>query len=262
MKNILILLVFVIGCISCEKDSYLINDNNYPTTIKQMGPGAISQLRSAYYLENKYIVTSLNNFGFCDFHDDNPPIESAPFTNTLTQQEASDIVENFIVHNKAQTGINSFDIVEFDNNTPRVHSPNGSFIWNFETKNQYVDTLEVLKTKIIFMLENNEIYWCVGNWYPEIYIPSEFNFSSNEAKAQLVDNVVTHVGMAGEHETTITQESLDKSKVRLVVNPIKTDTEIEVRIAWEINIPSPVYYVIYVDVMTGNIIEKKPTIIA
>lgn len=262
MRNILIILVFAIGLISCEKDDYLINDDNYPTTIREISSDEISQLRSEYYLENKYIVTSLNNFGFCHFRDNNPEIESPPITGSLTQQEATDIVENFVLLNKAHTGINSFDNVEFDDINSRALSPDGSFMWTFETKNQYIDTLEVLKTKIIFMIKNSEMYWCVGNWYPEIYIPSEFNFSSNKAKSLLVDKVVSHLGWTGEYEVTITQESLDKSDVRLVVNPIKTETEIEVRIAWEINIPGPVHYLIYVDVMTGKIIEKEPTIIA
>jgi hypothetical protein len=34
------------------------------------------------------------------------------------------------------------------------------------------------------------------------------------------------------------------------------------RVTWEFNIPGPVYYKIYVDVMTGEIVMAVPTIIS
>jgi hypothetical protein len=47
-----------------------------------------------------------------------------------------------------------------------------------------------------------------------------------------------------------------------MVVPIRTGETTELRLAWQVNIPSPVFYLIYVDAMTGQIIKQEPTIIS
>lgn len=262
MRYFIIILIFTIGVISCEKVNYPDVDNNYPTTINEINADAIVKLRNKFSLNNKYIVTSLSNFGFCDFGNNNPEIESPPITGSLTQQEAIDIVENFVMLNKSHTGINFFEDVLFDKISLNAESPEGSYVWTFKTKNQYIDTLEVLNSKIIFKIKNSEMYWCVGNWYPEIYIPESFRVSSENAKTVLLGRVVTHLDWDGSWNVTITEENLSESDVRLVIKPLEFENKIELRVAWEVLIPYPVNYRILVDVIFGNIIYEEPTIIS
>jgi hypothetical protein len=262
MKYVCIALVFATSFISCEKVNHPDVDHNYPTTINEISADAISQLRSEYHLKNRYMVTSLNNFGFCGFFDNATEIEWPPITGPLSQQEAIGIVENFALLNKSHTGISSFDDVQFAEISSSAVSSEGSSMWSFETNNQYIDTLEVLDTKIIFMIKNSEMYWCVGNWYPEIYIPKSFNFNSENAKTVLVGRVVTHLGWADSWDVTITPENLSESEVRLVIKPLKYDDRIEIRVAWEVLIPYPVNYRILVDVIFGDIVYEEPTIIS
>lgn len=74
---------------------------------------------------------------------------------------------------------------------------------------------------------------------------------------------MTHYDIAGKpYYVKITTADLEKSTSKLKIYPIKDAKKIELRVTWEINIPTPVYYKIYIDVMTGEIIAKEPTIIS
>ena len=56
------------------------------------------------------------------------------------------------------------------------------------------------------------------------------------------------------------KNNIDKSTIGLKILPITTNDKIELRVSWLFNIPGPVFYKIYVDVMTGEIIREEPTI--
>jgi Zn-dependent metalloprotease len=104
---------------------------------------------------------------------------------------------------------------------------------------------------------------CYGNRYPHIYIPGKFTFSQQKAKERLVNRVVSHYTIAAQkYDVKISASDIDKSSTRLVVYPVTKEDRIELRVTWEINIPGPVFYKIYVDVMTGEIINEEPTIIS
>ena len=83
------------------------------------------------------------------------------------------------------------------------------------------------------------------------------------AKTSLLNKVVWHSTIAGvPYSATITAASLAASTTHLVVYPNTVDNQIELRVTWQINIPGPVYYLILVDVMTGEIISGQPTIVS
>jgi hypothetical protein len=113
------------------------------------------------------------------------------------------------------------------------------------------------------MIKNREIEYCIGNWYHNIYVPKSFNFDQDKAKAILVNKVVSHTTIGGQqYNVTISATDLNSSITKLKILPLTTDDKIELRVSWQINIPGPVYYKIYVDVMTGDIIGEEPTIIS
>ena len=107
------------------------------------------------------------------------------------------------------------------------------------------------------------MHYCAGNWYPEVYIPGHFNIDRDKAKSSLLNHIVWNSTIAGvPYSATVTAASLAASTTRLVILPLITDDKIELRVTWQINIPGPVYYIIRVDVMTGEIVSEEPTIIS
>jgi hypothetical protein len=205
----------------------------------------------------------LNQFGFCDccadfgssYGDDPPPVFS-----DVSVAYAKEIVKDFLVLNEAQTGVSNIDELSYQNENYEKIGLN--IFWNFRISNQIFDSLEVINSQISIEVENGKVTWCTGNWYPEIFIPEEFIYSKEDVKSMLADTVICHSDCWGSTWCeTVTIDILDESIFRKVIVPITTDSKIELRVSWEINIPAPIYYKFYIDVITGEIIFKEPTII-
>jgi hypothetical protein len=121
----------------------------------------------------------------------------------------------------------------------------------------------IIQLMKIQILGFNKLAYCVGNWYPKVYITAKFIVNADQAKLSLLNKIVGHTTIAGvPYSATISTASLGASTTRLVVLPVITDTKIELRVTWQINIPAPVYYLMYVDVMTGELIGQEDTIIS
>jgi len=59
----------------------------------------------------------------------------------------------------------------------------------------------------------------------------------------------------------VTAEHLQQCATNLIIAPITTAEKIEIRVAWQINLIDPLYYIFEIDAMTGDIIREMPTII-
>jgi len=235
----------------------------YPTTINRIDTDQLSQMRYEYHQTNFFVLTSLNQFGYCDCCDDfGSSYGSSPpaVLNEVSETYATEIAEDFLILNKVYTGILKKDKIRY---SKKDYEEIGADIyWHFKISNQIVDSLEVLYSQVVIKVKNGKVTWCVGNWYPEIYIPTEFNYFQEDVKSILVDTVICHSGSWGDTWCeTVTDSILEESNFRKVIVPIKTVSKIELRVSWEINIPHPIYYKFYVDVITGKIIFKEPTII-
>ena len=264
MKRFLIFLFIAITFQSCKKADFSYPDDpNYPTIFKKLSVSKLSELRTAFFQRNLYLTTSLNDFGFCGYDGNIRSAETPPFLNSPTQSEAIAFVKSFATLNPACTGVNNPGNLNFTDLQASTWYGDGSTGWFLKTSNQQIDTIEVLNSQIIFHVRNREITTCLGNWYPDIYIPTHFNINRDKAKSMLLNKTVSHTSFVGLHYTVnITAGDLDKSTVKLVVLPVITVDKIELLVTWEINIPGPVYYLIYVDVMTGEIVGKVPTTIS
>ena len=204
------------------------------------------------------MTTSLNEFGFTDYSGDPLSADSPPPQDPLTESGAIGVVKNFVSRNRSETGVRNPDDLNF---TQIFTNPGygGAEGWILRSSNQKVDTIEVMYSEILFHITNREVTFCIGNWYPYIYIPGNFHVGQNRAKSSLLNKVVTHYSMAGEpYYVTISASDIEKSTTGLKILPLVTDDKIELRVAWLINIPGPVYYKIYIDVMTGAIMDRSP----
>lgn len=258
--HILILLFLLTGC----DDKNVIKEPEikplYPTTIEKVEAGDLARLRYEYHQNNYFICTSLNKFGFSDCCDDFGPVseESPPAVlRNIPEIQATEWVEKFLLLNYKHTGVSSTNNLMYSSKNCEII--NSNIFWNFVVSNQKIDSVEVLNSRIVVELENGKVTWCTGNWYPEVYIPQTFNYSSEESKLLLLDTIIFSEDV--QHNVPLNEENLSESVVRLVIFPVETDEKIELKVAWEIFLPFPFYYLFYLDVMTGEIIWKEPTII-
>jgi len=114
----------------------------------------------------------------------------------------------------------------------------------------------------LFHLENGKVTSCYGNWYPEVFIPSEFNYNQSKAELTLIGKTVSHYTIAGKEYTyTISENNLRNSVCHLKILSKEYEDKIEMRVCWQINVPD-VFYILYVDVISGDIVGQAPTIIS
>ena len=72
-----------------------------------------------------------------------------------------------------------------------------------------------------------------------------------------------HSDISGQsHPAKITDQALASCQINgLKIYPIKSDDKIQLFVTWKIYVPD-VFYILYVDVMTGETIAAEPTIIS
>jgi len=251
------IILLAITLTSCEK--YL-EDPQYPTTLKILSTEEYSQLKESFALKNKYLKSSVNEFGFCDLTT-TQSVDSPPLLDLNSEEETISIAKSFILKNPSETGINNpedISIYSFSRNS--IYG--GAIRWVLKLSHQQIDTVEVMHSDCIIHITSREVTHCIGNWYPNIYIPSEFNLTQSKAKSALIGKVVTHYSIGGEkYSYTISKQNLANSHIHLKILPKVYEDKIELRICWQIYVPD-VSYILYVDVMNGEIVNQEPTIIS
>jgi hypothetical protein len=257
-KTQILIMFFSALLISCEKNNI---PSEYPTTYNKLPETDLIQRQTKYINRNQYIETSLNDFGFCDINGDLLETETPPYFGEISESEAIDIIRDFISENTSETGVNSPDKLGFYSSSNDT-GYNGSILWHFKSENQTIDTIEVMYSMILFHLVNGKVSLCYGNWYPDIYIPSEFIFNQSKAKSVLIGHVVSYYSIGGEESTyTITSNDLENINFHLKILPKVYEDKVELRVCWQIYVPDA-NYILYVDVITGEIISQEPTIIS
>jgi hypothetical protein len=262
-RKILILILLSLSLWSCDRQDVLLDkDSAYPTVISKLSSAVLSQEKSSFLQANPYMKSGLNQFGFCAL-DENRNVASPPLLTPPTQAEAEAIVRNFVSKDSKYIGIKNPSDLTFTSVESSTGYWDGATYWYLRTPNQKIDTIEVLYTGIIFHVKNREMCYCSGNWFPYVYIPNKFNISKDMAKESLLNKVVSHYDIAGQrYDVKIQAPDLSASTVRLVVLPVTLEDKIELHVTWQIDIPAPVFYRIYVDVMTGKPVGDEPTIIS
>jgi len=253
-------MIFGVVPISCDKnDEQLEGNNTYPTTFYRLSEEALLLKRNDFAKRNPNVYTSLNQFGFCaminaDGGDGSP--------GGFTEAEAIAAVREFVARNPEYTGVSNPNDLQFRTISSTTGFNNAVF-WHFRTKNQIIHNVEIDFTEILFHTQNKKLVGCYGNHFPNVYIPKNFNFSVEQAKAKLLGKEIVHWGWTGPYGAgTVTAEHLQQCTSNVIIVPVTTNEKIEIRIAWQINLLAPLDYVFEIDVMTGEIIGETPTIIS
>lgn len=266
-KSLLVILIFAHLFSSCKKT--VINDDenpmnydipkDYPTTYSKLSQDSIAKMQAEFVIKNKYLVSSLNDFGFCGKGDVSSL--SPPFSNKITKDEAIAKVKLFCSQNPIETGVKNPEDLKLDASAS-ITNNNGITTWTLVISSQEYDASEIIDTRLFFRLTSAEVVSCIGNWYPDVFIPKEFNISQEKAKELILNKVVSFYTIAGiKYDVTISSEHLKNSSVRLSIFPVKTDEKIEMHVTWQILIDSGLY-IFYVDVMNGKILSQGTTIIS
>jgi hypothetical protein len=264
MKKIIFFFsVFCTCFFSCQKEDNLLTDRNYPTTIKILDKTALNQKKQAFLSQNQFMTSSLNEFGFCGYSDLITNYLRPPLTAPLTEPQAIEKVKKFITKNKEYLGIAEPDEISISRTWLSTGSYDGEAMWRIDTNYQKQDTIQVLLTDLLILINNSEVTSCTGNWYPNIYVPQQFNFGQEKAKSTLRNKTVWHSDISGQsHPAKITDQALASCQINgLKIYPIKSDDKIQLFVTWKIYVPD-VFYILYVDVMTGETIAAEPTIIS
>jgi len=228
-------------------------DPMYPATIYCLPEGTLLQMRNDFAQRNPNVYSTLNQFGFCanGYGGGYSPPDG------FTEEEAIAVVKEFVARNPEYTGVNSPDDLQFRS----TYSPSG--IWYIWSENQAINNIEVTNTAISFRVQSKQLVFCAGNHFIDVYVPKIFNFSLEQAKSQLLGKEIIHLGWGGPYSAGIvTENHLQQSTAKLIIIPLTTDTKIEIRVAWQIYLDSPLHYIFEIDVMTGEIIRERPTIIS
>jgi hypothetical protein len=226
-------------------------DPYYPTVFNQLDSTTLSQKRIAFAGKNRYLKSSLNEFGFCN--SGSLEAKSPPFVGNISRDQAIGIVKDFILKNPSETGIRNPDDINFYS-TSQSTTGDGSLLWVFKISDQKVNNCEVSGTALIIHVLNGEVVWCTGNWFPDIYIPPKFNLNQEQANSLLAGKVVPYSDFSGdENYVTITLNNLNSSSFKLFIFPFTENNRIELRVTWQISV---IHCILYVDVMTGEIICK------
>ena len=252
--------IFIIQ--SCENnDLNILTDRNYPTTYRKLDAATLSQIRKDFALSNPFLTSSITDYGFCGFLSNLLPTPTTVRIPDLTKAEAINLTKSFISQNTTRLGIKSTDEVTFS----RIDSfiiYDGSVKWFLSSNTQKNDGLEVSDTYLNFSLTNGKMTSCVGNWYSSIFIPPRINYDETRARKLLLKKIVYLSDIAGHPiPITITVKSLKTAIFSKLIYPLKTTDKIELHVVWVVNIPD-VYYVVYLDVMTGEIIGGYPTVLS
>jgi hypothetical protein len=243
----------------CNDKELIVNyDNNYPSSYSKLDSTTYKLMKAKFATDNPFLVTSLTEFGFCGNYDF---LNTAPWpvrTTDISKEDAKNIVISFVSQNSKQTGVlNPSDITFMSIDSSRIYG--GGLDWVLRTGSQKYNDLEVFNSDILFVIANGKMTNCHGNWFPQIYIPSKLNVNEEKAKSLLLNKIVYLSDIMGRSiPMTITAKSLEAAEITKMICPVQTADKIKLHVVWQVNIPD-VYYVFFLDVMTGETVGSYPT---
>ena len=258
IKSTILILLLFLGIAGCDK-GFIEEEipSSYPTTFYRLPEETLTQMRSDFAKRNPSVISTLNHFGFCDISE--LGYADVP-AGSFSKEEAIAAVKEFVKRNPEYTGVKNPDDLHF-RMVERSIGYNNIEMWTFRTEYQVIEKMEVNYTEILFHTRNRTICDCYGNFFPNVYVPKKFIFNNEKAKSQLLGKKITYYTWSGESSVIIKEKDLKgECPTSLIIVPLITDEKIELRVAWQIHLEE-LHFIIAVDVMTGEIVQKNLTII-
>lgn len=263
-ESLLIFLIFILS--SCHKENAVNEiDPQYPTTIKPLGSQEYQTRLDAYWSQNPFMLSDMDPYGFCDETKEFRDLPYPPVFKKISTAEAITIARKFIVSNKMETGVSDTSLLDFSV-TYQFTAADNYYVTHLQTQTQVVDSMEVSNTNIYIWLENDQVVYCINNWFPKVYIPAKFLISPDNAVSNLVGQDYSLPTLTGETSGRVTEGALAGATISKEIiqylgpyADINSSSNLELRIVYKIFLPSA-YTIFNVDVMTGKTLGSEATI--
>ena len=248
IKNkILIAIIFLYFCFfyGCALNSDNDSEDLYPTAIYSLSDSKLEQLQSEFdKLNNNKIGTRLDQFGYTGYTM--VYIASEAFisdSNTVKQMAITALIKNSKFTNVSKESSLSLNrMFQTSNNS-----------WKIFFNEQVYKGLRVEETTLTVYLNSDGVYRLDNHFFKDIYIPPKTEYSESEVKESLLGREIKYYP---NRVYIITDSSFSGIPSEKVIIPVQTDTQIEFRVAWKINIGESGFdWAIYVDTITGEEIK-------
>lgn len=231
--------------------SFYHNDPNYPTVIHSLSSSQISALQKEFNsLNNHQIYCDIDNFGFIDAGGYPPTHPDTVFTDD-DAPAMNRIAKSTLLKNFKFTGVSDTSSMQVKDSY--WHGQGG--LWRIRYENQVYEEIEVIRTVIFVWLDGAGVYRMSGNWYKDIYIPSNDYYDPESAQNTLIGKKLYYYEWGGiRKEIIISRDNLQEPIIKFIVPGVGVNT-IDFSITWRISITmwNTVSWYIYVDTMTGNV---------
>jgi hypothetical protein len=291
-----ILLIVVIQAIllsSCEKDEEVkpLPDDRYPYTYYALNQREWSQLNTEFTNVNTHDSLYLNEYGFVQgklFLEEGAEINAdlvvAQTENLLKtysnfmgikNESAINVAEDLIAIDYMLAPIGHTNVYEFFERVfpdyialREMYGEVFDYEYEPEPFSHYffipqaqLNKSDLTSTRIdLFFHELDTSVEVLGNWFPEAFIPSEQIYTKEEA----ID--IASDAFKDEVDENIWNEEQEHfpTQTQLTLLPVKFEDKVEIREIWDITAYGNdfwMYYNIYIDTQTGEILRKRSDVI-
>lgn len=233
-------------------------DPDYPTVIYALPATELNTLQQEFNtLNHSSIQNKLNQFGYVGKTDRmkmhaNPGIP-------IDRTEALRIAVECMLKNAKFTNVR--DSLDYVNNIDEIIPlETDSTKWRIIAKPQMYNGVEICGPRIRAFVYGDGVYRLQGFWYQHIHIPHKENITPNEAKEIVTGDTIIWHDIAGRPVEFIVTGNTIGVPIRKTIFPLETSDSITLHVTWEVPIlffpsDSDVFWHMYVDIMTGEVIR-------
>lgn len=293
MKKIILLFIGLSLFSSCEKDEEVkpSPDERYPYTYYALNQSEWDQLNTEFNSFNVHDSLYLDEYGFLQgklFLEENAEINAdlvVSLTESLLEtyrnfmgiesESTINVAEDIVAIDYMMAPIGTTDVydffdrvvpawIEYENMWAEFHEyeyVQEPFTHYFFLPQNSLSKSQLISTRLnLYFSEVNKSVGITGNWYPEAFIPSSQIYTKEDA----VDIA------SGAFKNEVDENIWNEDKVhnamhtKVTLYPVVFDERIEIHEIWDITAYGNdfwMYYNIYVDTQTGEILYKHSDVI-
>lgn len=249
---LLLIAVFLTNCGIFEPDKDI--PNGYPMSFPEVGEAGLDSLFDLFVaLNGEDVCIKFNQFG----RSQHPGCRDySPLENITDSLRMTSMAKSFLLMNSAFTGI--FDTTDLDFVSKGLGGREDTvyFMWGVYVRKQVINGITVLYSDVVVYLNSNRVIGTGGAWYNDLIIPSRDNYTAAESKKMIIGHKVTYWDWSGEGEFTITRDQI-QDEVKKIILPVYKDSELQIRVVWQITLGDSARYYIYFDTITGEIVQTR-----
>lgn len=240
---------------SCQKENDLEPENDlpidteYPSKLFKLDPSVLNKLK----LEAPY---NINDYGLFK-HEGNWGTGTSPHSDS---NFVVNLAKNTLIKHSKFSNVTSDSSLTVNSSRTRRESGGNHSYWYVVFNNQVYKGLEIINTAINIRVMDS-VEWLDGHHFKDIYIPEENLLPKDTITEKIIGYVIVYYSHYGRQEKEITKGLIVDDYIKKICWIEKEDF-IEFRTVWEIPILAtegdgliPVWWYLYVDVLSGEIVH-------